>query len=859
MLRPGDGLEPLLSGITDLDLVQVGGQTRLYSASRPGSGGIVAFDAGTGEAPALWLADHRYGGLVRAGDAPQIALVPGWMQPQGTALLLSAGFAMAGSDGLAVSATLALAPKRSPSGAEAMPGGLRGIEVLALDGRTLVAGLPEGGGAPLVWSVTGAARLAAVAQPAPPAMAQGRWDRLVLGTREDRVLALAAASEDHALMVLAEGPDGALHAVQRLGPETGLGLAHPSALAFAMAGGVLHALVAGQGSSSISVLAVGPGDRLGATDHVIDGLYSRFAGVAALEVVETADRTLVLAAGGDDGLSVLLLLPGGRLVHLAALALEGGNLTALAARALALPDGQTALQVFAGGEGGGLVQLTAELGQLEPPRQAAGQETLTGGAGADLLTGGDAPATLSGGAGDDILVSGAGAVRLLGGPGRDLYVMAANGQRNWIADYDPAEDRIDLSAFPMLRSLSQLGRSQTAEGARLTFGGTTVEIVTADRRPLPLTHLTEAILGGLQRLPIGGAPVVAAARPEGEALSGLGAAARLTGGPGPDTLSGGAGADRLSGREGDDRLDGGDGNDRLSGGPGDDLAYGGWGNDRIAGGGGADRIRGGQGHDDIRGDGGDDTLFGDDGNDALHGGGGNDHLVGDAGRDRLSGDGGHDTLTGGIGSDWLDGGAGHDVLSGGDGGDTLAGGEGRDTLTGGAGSDSIDGGAGNDRIEAGAGNDTVAGGAGDDRIAGGSGRDRLDGGDGDDLLSGETGNDWLSGGAGQDRLHGGPGRDTLSGGAGADVFVFRPGEDDGRKIAARITDFEPGLDRLDLTGFGLAAEDRISGGWTGQAGAFRLSPRSTGMALELDRDGDGRADLRVLFDGTGPLIGDLLL
>lgn len=71
------------------------------------------------------------------------------------------------------------------------------------------------------------------------------------------------------------------------------------------------------------------------------------------------------------------------------------------------------------------------------------------------------------------------------------------------------------------------------------------------------------------------------------------------------------------------------------------------------------------------------------------------------------------------------------------------------------------------------------------RLAGGAGRDRLDGGSAEDTLLG---------GAGVDRLTGGPGADTLAGGAGADVFVFARGFG-----ADRVTDFEPGVDRLDFS------------------------------------------------------------
>ena len=64
---------------------------------------------------------------------------------------------------------------------------------------------------------------------------------------------------------------------------------------------------------------------------------------------------------------------------------------------------------------------------------------------------------------------------------------------------------------------------------------------------------------------------------------------------------------------------------------------------------------------------------------------------------------------------------------------------------------------------------------------------------GADRLDGGAGHDVLNGGAGDDILIGGVGDDALTGGAGADRFVF--GQSHGRDT---ITDFQPGLDTIDL-------------------------------------------------------------
>ncbi len=178
---------------------------------------------------------------------------------------------------------------------------------------------------------------------------------------------------------------------------------------------------------------------------------------------------------------------------------------------------------------------------------------------------------------------------------------------------------------------------------------------------------------------------------------------------------------------------------------------------------------------------------------------------------------------------------------GGVGADTLLGNQAANRLEGRAGADRLEGGAGSDVLIGGSGADTVLGGTGDDLfvvddagdlvtetpgegldaiIAERNGLVALPGhvemlllglqgqhGRGNDLANLLIGNPFanrLEGGAGADVLQGGRGNDTLNGGPGADQFVLR--RHDG---IDRIEDFEPGADRLILTGFGLSAAELL--------------------------------------------------
>lgn len=185
--------------------------------------------------------------------------------------------------------------------------------------------------------------------------------------------------------------------------------------------------------------------------------------------------------------------------------------------------------------------------------------------------------------------------------------------------------------------------------------------------------------------------------------------------------------------------------------------------------------------------------------------------------------------------------------------------DGRDRLHGTAMADLLSGLDGNNRLFGGAGDDRLMARAGADRLAGGAGQDALSGGAGNDSLLGGSGRDVLSGEAGRDTLIGGHGRDLLTGGDGADRFVFMPGSG-GRDL---ITDFEAGMDRIDLSAFGFSQAN-----WHGQRGLSHdgepelvLRRMADGnLLLRCDLQGDGRADLVIMLAETTQLdLSDLIL
>ena len=90
-------------------------------------------------------------------------------------------------------------------------------------------------------------------------------------------------------------------------------------------------------------------------------------------------------------------------------------------------------------------------------------------------------------------------------------------------------------------------------------------------------------------------------------------------------------------------------------------------------------------------------------------------------------------------------------------------------------------------------------------ISGTSQNNTFFGGLGDDVLNGGTGNEDLIGGDGDDMIDGGRGNNFVIGGAGIDTFI----------VSARgshnttITDFEDGLEVIDLSGTGISSFDQL--------------------------------------------------
>jgi hypothetical protein len=152
--------------------------------------------------------------------------------------------------------------------------------------------------------------------------------------------------------------------------------------------------------------------------------------------------------------------------------------------------------------------------------------------------------------------------------------------------------------------------------------------------------------------------------------------------------------------------------------------------------------------------------------------------------------------------------------------------------------------------------DKLDGTAGRDEVRGRGGNDTLLGRDGADLLMGGTGRDRLVGGKGSDDLVGGRERDTLVGNKGPDDFIFTWPSDSGpsAKGRDRIEDFGQG-DRIVVRAIdavkGKPGDQsfRLDHDGVADAGDIRVRDVRAGVIVELNVDGDARAEMTILLAG----------
>jgi serralysin len=759
-----------LTGVTDMVVSDTPTGSILYTTSRFGGGDLLAYSIGS-DGGLTQLDSRPIAGATQSGSVNKLTLVGDSLYLTGVqnAALTRIDLAADGSFTNVAAVTSA-----------SMPQQMLGAEVAMIDGQPYLYGIARGSDTVGVWKINNDGTVNLVQDTGIGAASQTALTAICIADLAGSQSLIIGSASENALISMTLDNEGLPSEVSRISADDGVGIAGPTAVSFVTIGGQSFGVMASAASGSLTVVRFDVDGTMQLTDHLLDTLNTRFDDVSHLETVVHNDRAYLAAAGGDDGVSVFELSPDGRLLHLSTIT-DGLDTTldAVSALGFSVQNGALHLVVASGAEAG-LTAFTLDVsGRATPIFGASTAEVMDGTALDDFLMGYGGNDTILGGAGDDFLVDGAGSDLMTGGAGADRFIMTADNASDTISDFDTQQDSLDLSGWPLVRSIPQSAFQSTGTGAILTLGNENLTIQSADGQPILYEDLITRITLGTSYIPQN---LVLPDEPDSETSPALPLPLNLIGTPAADTLTGDNAADIIQGLASNDTLSGMGGNDTIMGDEGNDRIYGNAGSDLLEGGQGSDEIWGGIGWDTLRGQEGDDSIWGGDGFDAIGGGDGNDVINGNNGADRLYGDDGNDILTGGLNSDRLWGGNDQDTLQGSAGSDELYGGNGNDHLYGNAGPDKLEGQSGNDRLSGGINNDTLDGGAGDDRLQGDNGSDWLFGGSGNDLLKGN---------AGHDSLDGGEGDDLLAGGIGADQFYFASGHD-------QILDFQNEIDTLVL-------------------------------------------------------------
>jgi len=302
---------------------------------------------------------------------------------------------------------------------------------------------------------------------------------------------VAGSTAEGGISTFTINASGEAQLVDAIGAKEGLWLSGLDSLTATEANGVSYIIVGSTLSSSLSVVRINPMGVLFVTDHVTDTLGSRFDNVDAIDSFTVNGRGFIIAGGSDDGLTLLEIMPDGKLLEHDSIENQNGwtleNITAIQA---AVFDGE--VQVFAASiRTSGIMQFTIPTDALAAPITGdSGNNTLSGAALDDLIYGRAGNDTLYGNGGDDILFGGGGLDQMYGGAGADVFIVDNGPDQDRILDFELGLDRIDLSRWGMVYDPSDLTITSHAGGATIQFGGLSLDIRTEDASTLTAADLT---------------------------------------------------------------------------------------------------------------------------------------------------------------------------------------------------------------------------------------------------------------------------------------------------------------------------------------------------------------------------------
>ncbi|MBL4749652.1 MAG: hypothetical protein JKX71_03545, partial [Amylibacter sp.] len=218
---------------------------------------------------------------------------------------------------------------------------------------------------------------------------------------------------------------------------------------------------------------------------------TRFNDASSLASFSANGRSYILAAGSDDGLTLLEISAGGNLTVLSVLA-DDFDTTLDNITDIEVVQFGDEIHVFvSSGSENGFTQIqidTSSIGSIFTG--SAADETLNGSALDDVLNGLGGSDTINAGAGDDRITDGTGRDHLYGGVGADIFQFVADGTLDLIRDYQDGLDRIDLSLLTGINGVGDLEIYPRSYGAVIIAAGEEIRIETVDGTGLGLNDFS---------------------------------------------------------------------------------------------------------------------------------------------------------------------------------------------------------------------------------------------------------------------------------------------------------------------------------------------------------------------------------
>ena len=292
-------------------------------------------------------------------------------------------------------------------------------------------------------------------------------------TLNNQAVLATASALDAGIHIFSVRGDGKISSQFVYEPSDGLGFNAITDIQFVAHRGKDFLLVAAAGTHSLSVLRYKADYSLTETDSYIDTAETRFASVTCMKSFSYEDRTFILVAGADEGVTLFELDYRGRLTLLDVITDDfDTTLANVSDMDVHLVDNLAYVYVGSSQDHGYTVlKFDMERSGEEVFGNKYSNKNKQGTAGDDIIWGKEGHDNLYGNGGDDRLIDGFGRDKMTGGWGEDVFVFIPDSKKDWILDFQPGIDRIDLSEYDNLWHISSLEFDQRKNGSVVIFVG----------------------------------------------------------------------------------------------------------------------------------------------------------------------------------------------------------------------------------------------------------------------------------------------------------------------------------------------------------------------------------------------------